>query len=163
MVTLSTEVGADGSTAGGAAARPPPHARHAIATAITIPAGHPRSCTTRSYTSDATEGGGSGPAEPPPSTVTHLNTSGSVAQGEMKAFSLDVIAGRKIVARTTSSVDVDLYVQMGAAPTTGEYLYRGYTDSGNETITLTPASSGKLHIGVHDYAAGNFTLRTAEN
>ncbi len=110
-----------------------------------------------------TEGGGSGPAEPPPATVTHINTSGSVTQGEMKAYSLDVIAGRKIVVRTTSSADVDLYVQMGVAPTTGAYLYRGYTDSGNETITLTPASSGKLHIGVHGYAAGSFTLRTAEN
>ena len=81
----------------------------------------------------------------------------------MKAFSLDVIAGRKIVVRTTSAADVDLYVQMGAAPTTSAYLYRGYTDSGNETITLTPSSSGKLHIGVHGYAAGSFTLRTAEN
>lgn len=108
-------------------------------------------------------GGGGGPAEPPPATVTHLNTSGNVASGEMKAFSLDVIAGRKIVVRTTSASDVDLYVQMGAAPTTSAYLYRGYTASGNETITLTPSSSGRLHIGVHGYAAGNFTLRTADN
>lgn len=111
-----------------------------------------------------TEGSGApDPGTPPPSTVTHLNTSGTVAQGEMKVFTMDVIAGRRVVVRTASGSDVDLYVQMNAAPTTSAYLYRGYTASGNETLTLTPSSSGKLHIGVHGYQAGSFTLRTADN
>ena len=48
------------------------------------------------------------PESPPPNTVTHLNTTGTAAQGEMKMFTVDVIAGRKIVVRTTSTVDVDL-------------------------------------------------------
>ena len=51
---------------------------------------------------------------------------------------------------------------MGAAPTTSAYLLRGYTSSGNETITYTPTSNGKLHIGVHGYQAGQFSLRTAD-
>jgi hypothetical protein len=99
---------------------------------------------------------------PPPTTVTHIDTTGSVAQGELKAFSMDVIAGRKVLIRTFSTKDVDLYVQFGAAPTTDAYLMRGYTSTGNETISYTPTSNGKLHIAVHGYEAGEFTLRTAD-
>ncbi|HUQ06275.1 MAG TPA: pre-peptidase C-terminal domain-containing protein [Kofleriaceae bacterium] len=106
---------------------------------------------------------GSGTVTPPPVPSEHLNTTGSVAQGEMKMFQMNVAAGQKLVVRTTSSVDVDLYVQLGAAPTTDAYLARGYTESGNETVTLTASSSGTLFIGVHGYAAGSFTLRTAAN
>jgi len=107
---------------------------------------------------------GTGPVTPPepPATVTHIDTTGSVAAGELKAFSLDVIAGRKILIRTFSTKDVDLYIQFGAAPTTDAYLMRGYTSTGNETISYTPTSNGKLHIAVHGYEAGQFTLRTAD-
>jgi hypothetical protein len=110
-----------------------------------------------------TEGSGTTPPPPPPpANVTHLTESGSVAEGEMKLYSLDVIAGRRIVVRTTSSQDMDLYIQMGAAPTTGAYLMRAWTTSGNETISYTPTSNGTLHIGVHGYEAGSFSLRTAD-
>lgn len=108
------------------------------------------------------EGTGSSNPPPPPSTIQHIDTTGSVAQGEMKMFTLDVIAGHKIYVRTFSQVDVDLYIQMGAAPTTGAYLARGYTTSGNETVSYTPTSNGKLYIGVHGYAAGSFSLKTAD-
>ncbi|HVV86424.1 MAG TPA: pre-peptidase C-terminal domain-containing protein [Kofleriaceae bacterium] len=109
------------------------------------------------------EGTGSAPATPPPAVVMHLDTAGSVAQGEMKVFSLDVIAGKKIVVRTTAPNDVDLYVMMGAAPTTAAYTMRAWTSSGNETIAYTPTSNGKLYVGVNGYAASSFTLRTADN
>jgi hypothetical protein len=39
---------------------------------------------------------------------------------------------------------------------------RGYTSSGNETITYTPTSNGKLYIGVHGYEAGSFSVRSAD-
>lgn len=102
------------------------------------------------------------PPPPPPPAVTHVNTTGAVAQGEMKLFTVDVVAGRRIVVRTTSTKDVDLYLQMNAAPTTSAYLMRGYTSSGNETISYTPTSNGKLYIGVHGYEAGNFSVRSAD-
>jgi hypothetical protein len=108
-------------------------------------------------------GTGSVDPVPPPPTVTHIDTTGSVAQGELKTFSLDVVAGRKVVVRTFAPNDVDLYIQFGAAPTTSAYLMRGYTSTGNETISYTPTSNGKLHIAVHGYAASTFTLRTADN
>lgn len=108
------------------------------------------------------EGGGTVPPPPPPPQVTHLDVTGDVALGELKQFTVDVVAGRRIVIRTFSTVDIDLYTQFGAAPTTSAYLARGYTSSGNETISYTPTSSGKLHIAVHGYKAGAFTLRTAD-
>lgn len=73
-----------------------------------------------------------------------------------------MIAGRRIVVRTTSPKDVDLYIQMGAEPTTSAYLMRAWTSPGNETISYTPTSNGKLYVGVHGYAAGSFSLRTAD-
>jgi hypothetical protein len=112
---------------------------------------------------DYVEGTGGGEPPPPPTTTVHLNLSGSVALGEGKAFTVDVVAGKKIFIRTTAAKDVDLYVQLGAAPTTSAYLARGYTASGNETVTVTPTSSGKLHILVQGYEASDFTLRTSDN
>lgn len=109
------------------------------------------------------EGTGAPPVEPPPATVVHLDTTGSVAQGEMKVFTMNVVAGKKIVIRTTAPSDIDLYIMMGAAPTTSAYTMKAYTSSGNETIAYTPTSNGTLQIGVHGYAASTFTLKTANN
>ncbi len=110
-----------------------------------------------------TEGTGTTPPVDPPASVTHLNVSGSVALNEMKPFQVNVIAGQKIVVKTTSAKDIDLYVQLGAAPTATAYLARGYTSSGNETVTVTPTSSGTLFIAVHGYEAASFTLKTSDN
>jgi len=109
-----------------------------------------------------TEGGGTTPPTPPPATFTHLNTTGSVTQGQMKVFPIEMPAGKKIVIRTTSTTDVDLYIQWGADPKTDSYINRGYTSSGNETVTYTSTSNGTLFVGVHGYAAGNFSLRSAD-
>jgi len=112
---------------------------------------------------DYVEGGGGGEPPPPPAPTVHLNTAGTVALGEGKTFTVDVVAGKKIVVRTTAAKDVDLYVQLGQAPTTSAYLARGYTSSGNETIAVTPTSSGTLYILVQGYQASDFTVRTADN
>jgi hypothetical protein len=110
-----------------------------------------------------TEGTGGGTTNPPPATFNHLNQTGSLAQGELKVFQLPIPAGKKVVIRTTSATDVDLYIQFGGAPTTESYLDRGYTTSGNETITWTATSNGTLFIAVHGYAAGSFTVKTSDN
>ena len=64
--------------------------------------------------------------------------------------------------RTTSPKDIDLYLQMGQAPTRDAYLLREWTTSGNEAIAFTPSSSGKLYLMVYGYAAASFALRTAD-
>jgi len=110
-----------------------------------------------------TEGsGGTGPVTPPPAAFAHVNQTGNVALGEMKVIQLPMPAGKKVVIRTTSTKDVDLYIQFGAAPTTEQYINRGYTSSGNETVTYTSTSNGVLYIGVHGYEAGAFSLRSAD-
>jgi hypothetical protein len=111
------------------------------------------------YTEGTGTGGGT---NPPPATFTHLNQSGTVATGEMKVFQLPIPAGKKVVLRTTSSVDVDLYIQFGAAPTTDAYIERGYTSTGNETITYTATSNGTLFVGVHGYEGGSFTVKSSD-
>ena len=110
-----------------------------------------------------TEGTGGGGGNPPPAVFTHLSTTGSVALNEMKVFQLPIPAGKKVVIKTTAASDVDLYILMDGAPTAESYLYRGYTDSGNESITYTATSNGTLVVGVHGYQAGSFTLRTSDN
>jgi transglutaminase elicitor/pre-peptidase len=115
-----------------------------------------------SITTEYDEGSG-GTTTPPPGSVVHLNLQDAVADGEMKFYTVNVLAGQKIVVKTFSSNDVDIYVQMGSDPTRDAYLMRAWTTSGNETITYTPTSSGTLHIGVDGYEAGSFTLRTSDN
>jgi len=94
--------------------------------------------------------------------VVHLDQSGSVAQGAMLYYTVNVKAGKAIVVRTTAPADIDLYVRMNLAPTVTTYDQRGYTSSGNETLTVVPGADGVLHIGVHGYAAASFTLKTAD-
>lgn len=107
-------------------------------------------------------GGGTGPVDPPPAAFAHVNQTGAVTQGQMKVFQLPMPAGKKVVIRTTGTTDIDLYIQFGAAPTTSAYINRGYTSSGNETVSYTATSNGVLYIGVHGYEAGNFSLRSAD-
>ena len=110
------------------------------------------------------EGGGSTPpVDPPPTTeVTHLNVQDSIAQGEMKHFTIALPAGYATKIETFSSSDIDLYIQLNQAPTESEYLGRGYTATGNETLSYTPQANATLHIMVHGYAAADsFTLRTS--
>jgi hypothetical protein len=110
-----------------------------------------------------TEGSGTTPPVDPPATVTHLNVTGNVALGEAKVYQMQVPAGRKVVVRTTAPYDVDLYLQVGQAPTTEAYLARAWTSSGNETLTYNATSNGTLFIMVHGYEASSFTLKTADN
>ncbi len=98
-----------------------------------------------------------------PEEPAHLNETGTVAQGQMKFFSIQVIGGKRIVVRTTgTSADIDLYTKMNLTPTTSNYDKRAYTYSGNETIDFTPTASGIMHIAVHGYEASDFVLTTAD-
>ena len=110
-----------------------------------------------------TEGAGTEPPVEPPTTFTHLEVTDTVATGETKMFELAVPAGKKVVVRTFSANDIDLYIQANQAPTTDAYLARGYTTSGNEVLNHRPSSNIKLYIMVHGYEGGSFTLRTADN
>ena len=100
------------------------------------------------------------PPPPPPATITHLDVTGEVALGEMKMFELAVPAGAKIQITTASAKDIDLYVNFDVAPTASAYMARAYTASGNEMLSVTAPSNGKLMIAVHGYEAASFILKT---
>ncbi len=118
---------------------------------------------TSDYTIKMTYVEGGGTVTPPVVTTwTNLSQQGSVALNEMKVFPVDIPAGKQITIRTEAAADVDLYLQFGAAPTTSAYISRGYTESGNETLTFKATSSGKLYIGVHGYVASSFKLTAVE-
>ena len=108
-----------------------------------------------------TEGGGSGGTTPP--VFNHLNvTNGSVALKVMKVYDLPIPAGKRVVIRTTAPKDVDLYLQMGADPTTTSNLAKSESSSGNETLSFTASQNGTLKIGVYGYVASTFTLKTTD-
>lgn len=118
--------------------------------------------TTSNFTLKLVWTAAGGTVTPPPATVTHLNQSGSVAQGEMKVFTIALPAGKKISITTTAPSDVDLYLKAGTAPTTAAFDARAWTSSGNEALTYTAPDNVTLHIGVHGYEASSFTLKTAD-
>lgn len=97
-----------------------------------------------------------------PVVVKHLDVSGTVAQGAILDYTLDVKGGKAVVIRTTAPADIDVYTKMSLTPTLSVYDQRAYTNSGNETLTVTPAADGVLHIAVHGYRAASFTLKTAD-
>ena len=104
-----------------------------------------------------------GGTTPTPTPTTHLAINGNVGLNAIVTYSIPVVAGKKIVIRTEAAADVDLYIKMNLVPTVNGYDQRGYTDSGNETLTVVPGANGTLHIAVHGYRASAFRLTTADN
>ncbi|MBL8951205.1 MAG: hypothetical protein JNK82_10540 [Myxococcaceae bacterium] len=94
--------------------------------------------------------------------AARLSVASTVAERQLRTFTLAVRGGRAVVVRTTSARDVDLFVRLGATPTTQVFDGRGDTPSGNEAVRLVPASAGTLVIGVYGYEAASFTLTAAE-
>ena len=68
--------------------------------------------------------------------------------------SFTVPAGATGLTFTTSggTGDADLYVKLGAAPTTSTYDYRPYVNGNAETVTATP-TAGTWYVMVRGYAA----------
>jgi hypothetical protein len=114
-----------------------------------------------SYTDPAAPTDPTTPADPP-ATADHITTAGHVETGQMVHYSMEVKAHRPVVIRTECTSDIDLYARMNVKPSEAVYDQRAYTYSGNETLTILPSADGTLHIGVHGYEAGDFTLYTAD-
>ena len=100
--------------------------------------------------------------DPETPAFTHLDESGHVDQGEWARYMLTLTAGQTILIGTEAANDIDLYVRWGAAPNLSDYDHRPYTASGNETVAFTAPAAGVVHIGVHGYAASNFTVETID-
>ncbi len=95
-------------------------------------------------------GGGTG------TTVLNVNLP-AVATGSVSAnYSITVPAGKTklVVAISGGTGDADLYVRLGAIPTSTTYTCRPYTGTNNETCTFTNPTAGSVYyINVRGYAA----------
>jgi len=69
-------------------------------------------------------------------------------------YTLAVPAGKTSVTFTISGStgDADLYVRIGAAPTTTTYNCRPYLTGDNETCTFNAPAAGTYYVGVRAYA-----------
>jgi hypothetical protein len=94
--------------------------------------------------------------------TTHINESDSVGFQEMALYVLAVEAGDAVRIETTGDSDIDLYIRFDNPPTTNDYDARGYTVTGDERIDFDANTTGMLHIGVHGYEEGDFTLTTSD-
>jgi leucyl aminopeptidase len=80
----------------------------------------------------------------------------AVAAGAWSSdYTIDVPAGKTSVVFTTSggTGDGDMYVRIGAAPTTSTYNCRPYTSGNAETCTFNSPTAGTYHVSVRAYAA----------
>ena len=70
-------------------------------------------------------------------------------------YTMAVPAGKTKVVFTISggSGDADLYVRIGAAPTTSTYSCRPYLSGNAETCTFNAPAAGTYYVGVRAYAA----------
>ena len=58
--------------------------------------------------------------------------------------------------------DADLYVRLGAAPTTSSYLCRPYTSGNTETCSFTAPTAGTYYVRLRAYATfSGVTLTTS--
>jgi hypothetical protein len=120
---------------------------------------------------------GGGTTTPPPTATGRTLTSGAAAAFTLEAvenptlftgesaYQISVPAGATRlevrVQTTTPGADVDLYVRAGEVPrvSSGSVLadYASESDSGSETIVITPSSSPALRAGTYYIALGLFT------
>jgi vibriolysin len=95
-------------------------------------------------------GGGTG------TVVLNVNLPSVATGGVSSDYTYTIPSGttKLVVATSGGTGDADLYVNVGAAPTTTTYTCRPYTGTNNETCTFTnPAAGSVYYINVRAYAA----------
>jgi hypothetical protein len=98
-------------------------------------------------------GGGGGGA-----TWAGLTDKGSLGHNETKAWTSPMIAAGTYEVDMTGTGDADLYVRIGAAPTTTKYDCRPYLTGSKESCTVTLAQPSTINIMVRGYASGTSTF-----
>jgi hypothetical protein len=86
----------------------------------------------------------------------------SGAAGSQTYYRIDVPAGQDelVILTTGGTGDVDLYVRLGALPTTTSYDYRPYKVGNEETVTVPTPAAGTWYIMLRGYAIyAGVTLR----
>jgi hypothetical protein len=95
--------------------------------------------------------GGGGAAEP----WGGLSDSGSVARSETKQWTTPNVAAGRYRFDLTGTGDADLYVRIGADPTTSTYDCRPYLTGSTESCTVSLAQPSTIHVMVRGYASAS--------
>ncbi|MGB9636171.1 MAG: PPC domain-containing protein, partial [Thermoplasmata archaeon] len=70
----------------------------------------------------------------------------------------------KIELTGPSGTDFDLYVKLGAMPTTSSYDYRSIGSTSTETITINSPAGGTWYIMIYSYSgSGTFTIKATSS
>ncbi|MBA3044634.1 MAG: pre-peptidase C-terminal domain-containing protein [Candidatus Thermoplasmatota archaeon] len=117
-----------------------------------------------SYTFKATAAGGTSVVTVPNYSGTWSSYQSLSATGDKKYFSIAIPSGGLSLTIDSegpaSPGDFDLYVKLGALPTTSTYDGRGYTSSSNEKVVLSSPASGTYYIMVNSYSgSGNARVK----
>ncbi|HEX7700011.1 MAG TPA: PPC domain-containing protein [Kofleriaceae bacterium] len=94
-----------------------------------------------------------------PQPWSGLNASGTVKKSVAKNFTTPVLAAGTYQFDITGNGDADLYVRVGAAPTTTKYDCRPYKTGSNESCSVTIAQPTTIGVMVRGYATtSDFSL-----
>ncbi|MGK2857126.1 MAG: pre-peptidase C-terminal domain-containing protein [Thermoanaerobaculia bacterium] len=112
---------------------------------------------TRSFTTATTPSGPTALTSGVP--VTNL----SGATGSWTHYKITVPAGQASLAIATSggTGDLDMYVKLGAQPTSSVYDYRPYLGGNAEPVSVTNPAAGDWYISLYGYAAYSGASLTA--
>lgn len=97
--------------------------------------------------------GGGGGVDPVSGQLTNLSGS----RNTWKRYTWDVPSGVSTLTVTISggSGDADLYMRLGAQPSTSSYDCRPYQNGNDETCTFSNPGAGTWHIGIRAYSTFN--------
>jgi hypothetical protein len=99
-----------------------------------------------------------------PQAWAGLNEAGTVKKAASKKFVTPVLAAGTYNFDLTGTGDADLYVRIGAAPTTATYDCRPYKTGSNESCSVTLAQPSTINVTVRGYATtSNFELVGKKN
>jgi len=106
----------------------------------------------------AIELGSDGPVVTVPDTVETFT--GTLTTGQKRTFGpFKVGAGGTFKAETTGTGDTDLYVRLGAVPTTSSYTCKSDGSTSTETCTISVAANGDVYVLLNGYTASSYTLK----
>lgn len=93
-----------------------------------------------------------GPVDPGWSGLTD---SGTVARSAERRWQIADLAAGRYRFTMTGTGDADLYVRVGAAPTTRTYDCRPYKSNSTEECSVTLSAPGTIHVMVRGYASSS--------
>ncbi|KAB2896346.1 MAG: hypothetical protein F9K40_14635, partial [Kofleriaceae bacterium] len=90
-----------------------------------------------------------------PEAWAGLAGDGTLAKNAVQTFSTPTLAAGTYAFEMTGTNDADLYVRVGAEPTTSTYDCRPYKSGSNERCEVRLAAPAKIYVNVRGYSASS--------